>query len=390
VLDQNLVEKFVTSDYKNSVQTVLKNAVQGNETANFEFPLIHKDGSHAVQILLNATCRRDHEGRPVGMVGIGQDITDAQRRKEAEMRQREAEAATAAQATISAHVYHEIRNVVGSVLALAERASEAVDLALMESSGESIKKLPAEVRFLMEHQRLVCGHAVNTLNDMLDVSRMENGTYKPSALLIDLGALCQQAAKLQGPRMKNDVQLRLDCPPEGELIVLSDPALLLQYLTNLLSNAAKFTDSGYVMVTCHSTVVERPTALSAGWVERLCLAWRTRGRGSSHRTRNACCRPSPSATPCPARTSGSLCGPRGSASASPASSPRSLGTCAPTVAETHPRRTDRQKPGKTPLRPWGPRGRSTRTEWAAAPPRLTAAGGGRPARPQSRSKSPPP
>ena len=49
----------------------------------------------------------------------------------------------------------------------------------------------------MEHQRLVCGHAVNTLNDMLDVSRMENGTYKPSALVIDLGALCQQAAKLQ-------------------------------------------------------------------------------------------------------------------------------------------------------------------------------------------------
>ena len=43
---------------------------------------------------------------------IPQDITDAQRRKEAEMRQREAEAATAAQATISAHVYHEIRNVV--------------------------------------------------------------------------------------------------------------------------------------------------------------------------------------------------------------------------------------------------------------------------------------
>ena len=95
---------------------MLGNAVQGNETANFEFPLIHKDGSHSVQILLNATCRRDDEGRPVGMVGIGQDITDARARNEAEMRQREAEAAQAAQATISAHVYHEIRNVVGAVL----------------------------------------------------------------------------------------------------------------------------------------------------------------------------------------------------------------------------------------------------------------------------------
>ena len=44
------------------------------------------------------------------------------------MKQREAEAATAAQATISAHVYHEIRNVVGSVLALADRATEVGSL----------------------------------------------------------------------------------------------------------------------------------------------------------------------------------------------------------------------------------------------------------------------
>ena len=159
-----------------------------------------------MQILLNATCRRDDEGRPVGMVGIGQDITDARARNEAEMRQREAEAAQAAQATISAHVYHEIRNVVGAVLALAERASEAVDLALEESTGESLQSLPAEVRFLTEHQRLVCAHAINTLNDMLDVARMENGTYHPSSLVIDLGGLCEQAAKLQGPRLKRGVQ----------------------------------------------------------------------------------------------------------------------------------------------------------------------------------------
>ena len=44
------------------------------------------------------------------------------------MKQRAAEAATAAHATISAHVYHEIRNVVGSVLALADRAMEAIKI----------------------------------------------------------------------------------------------------------------------------------------------------------------------------------------------------------------------------------------------------------------------
>jgi PAS domain-containing protein len=53
---------------------VLDDALQGNETANFEFPLITKSGTR-VEILLNATTRRDEHGRVIGVVGIGQDIT---------------------------------------------------------------------------------------------------------------------------------------------------------------------------------------------------------------------------------------------------------------------------------------------------------------------------
>ena len=63
--------------------------------------------------------------------------------------------------------------------------------------------------------------------------------------------------------MKSKVKLRLDCPPPDECVVLSDPALLLQYLTNLLSNAAKFTDSGHVMITCYVT----PHPTDKGWVD---------------------------------------------------------------------------------------------------------------------------
>ena len=167
---RNLVEDFVRDDYKDSVTEILKNALKGIETANFEFPLL-TSGDHVVEVLLNATSRRDAQDNVIGVVGIGQDITDARAKRDAEMKQRAAEAATAAQATISAHVYHEIRNVVGSVLALADRATEAVDLALIEDSGENgLRELPTRVRELTDHQRLVCQHAVDTLNDMLDVS----------------------------------------------------------------------------------------------------------------------------------------------------------------------------------------------------------------------------
>jgi len=167
------------------------------------------------------------------------------------MKQRAAEAATAAQATISAHVYHEIRNVVGSVLALADRAMEAVDLALIEDETEfGLKELPTRVQELTDHQRLVCQHAVDTLNDMLDVAKMENGTYTPKHEVIDLGDLCRKAAALQSPRMRVTVNLELNVPSPDTLFVISDSVLLLQYLSNLLSNAAKFTACGGVILVC--------------------------------------------------------------------------------------------------------------------------------------------
>ena len=53
---------------------MLHRALRGQETANFEFPLITKTGV-LVEILLNATSRRDEHGVITGVVGIGQDIT---------------------------------------------------------------------------------------------------------------------------------------------------------------------------------------------------------------------------------------------------------------------------------------------------------------------------
>ena len=84
VMGRDLVEDFITPEYKAAVKEVLDNALQGRETANFEFPLFTKDLQTRVEILLNATTRRDGEGNVVGVVGVGQDITD---RKKAELEQ---------------------------------------------------------------------------------------------------------------------------------------------------------------------------------------------------------------------------------------------------------------------------------------------------------------
>jgi PAS domain S-box-containing protein len=81
VMGQNLVERFITEEYRVSVIGVFDRALNGQEAANFEFPLFTKD-MRRVEVLLNATTRRDVDGRNIGIISVGQDITD---RKEEEV-----------------------------------------------------------------------------------------------------------------------------------------------------------------------------------------------------------------------------------------------------------------------------------------------------------------
>ena len=84
-LGKNLVETFITEDYKNSVRDVLEEALSGKETSNYEFPLFTKSGKR-VDILLNSTTRLDAARDVIGVVGVGQDITE-RLENEAQLRQ---------------------------------------------------------------------------------------------------------------------------------------------------------------------------------------------------------------------------------------------------------------------------------------------------------------
>ncbi len=75
------MQDFITPEFQKSVKEVLDNALQGRETANFEFPLYTKD-RRRVEVLLNATTRRDVDGAVIGVIGVGQDISE---RKQVEM-----------------------------------------------------------------------------------------------------------------------------------------------------------------------------------------------------------------------------------------------------------------------------------------------------------------
>ena len=74
VLGKGLVQTYITKGYQKQVKRVLDNALKGQEIANYEFPLFTKDGQR-VMVLLNASTRRNANGKIVGVLGVGQDIT---------------------------------------------------------------------------------------------------------------------------------------------------------------------------------------------------------------------------------------------------------------------------------------------------------------------------
>ena len=219
VLGRNLVEDFIAEDYKVLVKEVLDNALMGKETSNFEFPLYTKDGKR-VELLLNATPRRDASGNIIGVVSVGQDITHL---KEVDR----------LKSNIVANVSHELRAPLASIKAYTE-------LLLDELEGED---RALRQRFLTVIDRET-DRLTGLICDILDLSRLEAGQFAMKGEPLHIGEIIGDVLDLfdiqaQDRKISIHADVQPDLPP-----ILADRELMTMIIKNLVGNAIKFSNEG--------------------------------------------------------------------------------------------------------------------------------------------------
>jgi PAS domain S-box-containing protein len=198
-----------------------------------EWTYVKKDGGR-VTVSLVFTAMRNDDGHLFGYLGVAHDVT-RQKQYEASLEDamRKAESANRAKSQFLANMSHEIRTPMNAVIGLSHLLAGT--------------KLDAEQSSFTAKIQVASKSLLAVINDVLDLSKIEAGELvierAPFPLLEtlrDLRDVFELEARNKG------ILLELAVAPEVPHMLEGDVTRLKQILTNLLSNALKFTESGRI------------------------------------------------------------------------------------------------------------------------------------------------
>jgi signal transduction histidine kinase len=96
-------------------------------------------------------------------------------------------------------------------------------------------------------------HLLNIINDILDIAKIEAGSFSLMFEVIDISQVLEEAVDLQSVQQAVQIEekgLKLSLPAARDpIIVYADPEKLKQVFLNVLSNAVKFTESGSISIS---------------------------------------------------------------------------------------------------------------------------------------------
>jgi signal transduction histidine kinase/ActR/RegA family two-component response regulator len=212
----------------------IRDALREGKTSNLDVRIILKDGTikhiHAI-----GKPQQNEQGRAVKLHGAIMDITEWKDAREALIKAKvQAEQAAIAKSQFLSTMSHEIRTPMNAVIGFTH--------LLMQDPREDQKEYLKTLKFSAENLLVL-------INDILDFSKIEAGKIEFEDVdfsVRDLISNIKQATKQKAS--EKNIQLKLLIDDDIPEIVTGDPVRLGQIITNLVSNAVKFTSKGKVTI----------------------------------------------------------------------------------------------------------------------------------------------
>ncbi|TET29348.1 MAG: GAF domain-containing protein [Anaerolineales bacterium] len=171
------------------------------------------------------------DGKNVAFIAIYHDVTELQRARQA------AEEANQAKSTFLANMSHELRTPLNAIIGFSRIVRRKGKDVLPEKQVENLDKVLVSA-----------DHLLSLINTVLDISKIEAGRMDVKPADFELPPLIDLVVGTSQPLMQKGVKLKVDVQPDFPLLH-SDQEKIKQILINLLSNAAKFTRKGEIILS---------------------------------------------------------------------------------------------------------------------------------------------
>jgi polar amino acid transport system substrate-binding protein/two-component system sensor histidine kinase EvgS len=165
---------------------------------------------------------------------LSQEIRERKKAQKAlEAAKEEAEAANRSKSEFLANMSHEIRTPMNAILGFTELLDEQIKSRRLKSYIKTIRSAGNTL--------------LSLINDILDLSKIEANKLKLQKTPTDLYELCNEVASVFSMTIRNKgLEFQIEIDEKIPHSILIDGVRLRQILFNLIGNAVKFTEKGYI------------------------------------------------------------------------------------------------------------------------------------------------